>query len=52
MPVRAKVSGIFHSNVCCINEAEDEAVVYSQLNAGSHGKMQRLIETNKSFCVR
>lgn len=49
MPVRAKVSSIFHSSVCWMDEAE--AGVYSQLNACSHGEMQQLIETNKSFVL-
>lgn len=52
MPVRAKASSVFHSSVCGMNKAEDKAMVHSQLNAGSHGEMQQLIETNKSFCVR
>lgn len=51
MPVRAKASSIFHSSVCWMNEAEDGAVGNSQLNTGSHGEKQQLIETNKSFCV-
>lgn len=51
MPVRAKVSNIFHSSVCWMNEAEGEAVLYSQVKAGSHGEMQQLVETNKTFAL-
>lgn len=48
MSVKAKVIGIFYFSVCQMNEAEDKAVVYIELNAGSHGEKQQLIETKKS----